>query len=93
MVAMNVAVEGGLKEAEDELEDVETVFDMLLDAELKLGFGNDEELDILPLKVDDDIVGMLPDVLDVVGMDVDMLLEEIAVEGLNMLVVVIVLPE
>lgn len=82
MVAMNVAVEGGLKEAEDELEDVETVFDMLLDVELGLGFGND-----------DDIVGMLLDVLDAVGMDVDMLLDEIAVEGLNMLVVVIVLPE
>ena len=82
MVAMNVVVEGGLKEAEDELEDVETVFDMLLDVELELGFGND-----------DDIVGMLLDVLDAVGMDVDMLLEEIAVEGLNMLVVVIVLPE
>lgn len=93
MVAMNVAVEDGLKEAEDELEDVETLFDMLLDAELELGFGNDEELDIPPLKVDDDIAGMLPDVLDVVGMDVDMLLEEIAVEGLNMLVVVIVLLE
>lgn len=82
MVVMNVAVEGGLKEAEDELEDVETVFDMLLDVELGLGFGND-----------DDIVGMLLDVLDAVGMDVDMLLDEIAVEGLNMLVVVIVLPE
>ena len=82
MVAMNVAVEGGLKEAEDEFEDVETVFDMLLDVELGLGFGND-----------DDIVGMLLDVLDAVGMDVDMLLDEIAVEGLNMLVVVIVLPE
>ena len=82
MVAMNVAVEGGLKEAEDELEDVEIVFDILLDVELELGFGND-----------DDIVGMLLDVLDAVGMDVDMLLEEIAVEGLNMLVVVIVLPE
>lgn len=82
MVAMNVVVEGGLKEAEDELDDVETVFDMLLDVELELGFGND-----------DDIVGMLLDVLDAVGMDVDMLLEEIAVEGLNMLVVVIVLPE
>ena len=82
MVAMNVAVEGGLKEAEDELEDVETVFDMLLDVELGLRFGND-----------DDIVGMLLDVLDAVGMDVDMLLDEIAVEGLNMLVVVIVLPE
>jgi hypothetical protein len=90
---MNVAVEDGLKEAEDGLEDIETVFDMLLDAELELGFGNDEELDIPPLKVDDDIAGMLPDVLDVVGMDVDMLLEEIAVEGLNMLVVVIVLLE
>lgn len=82
MVVMNVAVEGGLKEVEDELEDVETVFDMLLDVELGLGFGND-----------DDIVGMLLDVLDAVGMDVDMLLDEIAVEGLNMLVVVIVLPE
>lgn len=46
-----------------------------------------------PLKVDDDIAGMLPDVLDVVGMDVNMLPEEIAVEGLNMLVVVIVLLE
>jgi len=93
MVAMNVAVEGGLKEVEDEVEDVETVFDMLLDAELELGFGNDEELDIPPLNVDDGIIGMLLDVLDVVGMDVDMLLEETAVEGFDMLVVVIVLPE
>ena len=93
MVAMNVAVDGGLKEVEDELEDVEIVFDMLFDAELELGFGNDEELDIPPLKVDDGIVGMLLDVLDVVGMDVDMLLEETAVEGLNMSVAVIVLPE
>ena len=82
MVAMNIAMEGGLKEAEDKLKDIETVFDMLLDVELELGFGND-----------DDIVGMLLDVLDAVGMDVDMLLDEIAVEGLNMLVVVIVLPE
>lgn len=46
-----------------------------------------------PLNVDDGIIGMLLDVLDVVGMDVDMLLEETAVEGFNMLVVVIVLPE
>jgi len=93
MVAMSVAVEGGLKGVENELEDVETVFDMLLDAGLELGFGNDEELDVPPLNVDDGIVGMLLDVLDVVDMDVDTLLEETAVEELNMLVVVIVLPE
>jgi hypothetical protein len=39
---------------------------MLSDAELELGFGNDEELDIPPLKVNDGIVGMLLGVLDVV---------------------------